>query len=109
MKRIIAIIVLVASVGYVVYSNLFGGFPRGIMMFHHFGYYDDFNFSDYLLQTGLLVVSWSGILFSLLYLFKGFLVKKASPINELDLRLAKGEISVDEYTTLKQEISNVRM
>ena len=93
------------SIGYLLYNYLFTDYRFGMMMNHHYGYYDDYPSLMYYLNGGMVLLAYTVIIISTISL----LSNKTSPKNEaltiLDERLSKGEISIDEYQEIKGVIN----
>ena len=94
------------SIGYLFYNYLFTDYSFGMMMNHHYGYYDDYSRAMYYLNGSLVFVSYTVIIISTIILLSNKTVSKDYSMTILDERLSKGEISVEDYQKIKGAINN---
>lgn len=106
-KRILTYVFIVVSIGYLSYHYYFSGFGFG-MMYHHYGYYDDYSSLQYFYRTSLSIAAYMILFVSLISLFRHSTLGSKHYLLVLNERLINGEISVEEYKKLKGVIDNNR-
>ena len=93
--------------GYLIYNYLFLGNKYGMMSNHH-GYYDNYSQPFYYLHNGLLVLASAFlIIIFLVYVNKKF-SSSSDAMRILDNRLSNGDISINEYQSIKKVIKGNR-
>jgi len=103
-KKGLFFVLIGVSIGYLIYNFLSVDYEYGIMMNHH-GYYDNYSSNLYYLNSVLVFLSYFTIIISTIILLSNKSTLKKSSMTILDQRLSKGEISIEEYLSIKTEIS----
>lgn len=104
-KKTIYVSLILISVGYLAYYYLFTD-RAFTMMHHHYYYYNQSTRTTYLLQGLLRFIAYMNISIFSLLLFIDYIKPKREYLDILNLRLSKGEISVEEFRELKNEIES---
>lgn len=94
------------SIGYLVYNYLFTDYRYGMMMNHHYVYYDDYSRILYYLNSGLIFIAYTGIIIAIIILLSQRTLPRNNISTILDERLKKGEISIEEYKKIKSVINS---
>lgn len=105
-KKIILYFLLITSIAYLIFNRYFSTYGFGMMMYHHYPYYSDYTFAQYYLRLFFNVIAYLIIALSLFTLIKS----RNRNFNKdylkiLDVRLSKGEITLDEYKFIKGELN----
>ncbi len=103
-KKIIYAMIIILSIGYLLYNFLLTDARYGMMMYHHYGYYDNFTRTQFYLNSVFNVFVYFVIL---IFIFKLVLNSKKTEDKHLlvlNRRLIDGEISREEYIDLSREI-----
>lgn len=103
-KETIFYLLICVSIGYLLYNYLFSEFNYG-MMGHHYGYYDDFSWTNFYISRGLEIGAYLLIILSSVFLIKNKRSTHNSSLSILDNRLSRGEISIEEYSRIKRIIN----
>jgi len=102
-KNGVIYILLSGSIGYLFYSFLFTDVRYG-MMGHHYGYYEGYSNFHYYTNLMLIFAAYVVITFCLVILLSKRSQGNNNAITILNERLSHGEISIEEYQTIKKEL-----
>jgi uncharacterized membrane protein len=100
MKKTILILIIIVSIYFLIDYTILGSTPYPIMM-HHYPYYAQ-NGIDWLWSIAVITISGIALLISTFML----LPKRYDNLSILDERLAKGEVSIEEYKKLRKVIKS---
>lgn len=103
-KKGTLILLMGLSIAYLVYQYLTSDFRFGMMMYHHYGYYDSFPLEDYYVRILFQVIAYAVLIVSGILLYKLSHSKTKPFLTRLNQRLSSGEITIAEYNQIKQEI-----
>lgn len=106
-KKTLYYFLAVISIGFLIYNYVFTGSEYG-MMNHHYGYYTYHSRSVDLLNTGFVFLAYIVLILCAILLLKEQTTVSNSALEILNDRLSKGEISIEEYRTLKQVLMESR-
>lgn len=105
-KKGLIYFLLSISIGYLFYNYLFSNYKFGMMMNHHYGYYDDYSRVMYYLNGSLVFVAYTVIIVSSIALLSVRPISQNNSMTILDERLSKGEVSVKDYKRIEETIQN---
>jgi len=100
--RVILIVLIGSSLGYLIYDYVNGGFKYQNVMVHHM-YSNQSDFS-YFVNSVLMTVIIVSVIFLVFSFKKNTRNGKTTALQILDLRLSKGDISMEEYNDIKEAL-----
>lgn len=108
MKKSLLIYFLVfLSFGYLIYNYFFTDISYG-MMNHHYGYYDNYNQTLHYLDNIFMFLAYFVLAMSIIFLVNGRFSSNDNTLDILNKRLSKGEISIEQYQSIKDAIKGNR-
>lgn len=105
-KNTIFYVLLLMSIGYLLYSYTFVDYRYGMMMDHHYDYYGSRLVANNFVDSIFVFIAYSLITLSLIVILPKKWKSSKNTFIILDTRLSKGEISIDEYRLIKKELGN---
>lgn len=105
-KKTFLIILIIGAIATLFYSYINNDNGYGVMMYHHYGYYDDYSELQYVFDILLKSVAFIVIIISIMIFQKQGVTKSSKYLDVLNRRLSSGNISVEEYQKILKVIEN---
>lgn len=105
-KNVLLYSLIIIAIAYLIYHSLTTNYGFGMMMYHHYGYYDNYSITQYYLKSIGVFISYGVILFSVIVLLQRKSRRPNSYLRILNQRLSNGDINIDDYNTIKHIIES---
>lgn len=106
-RKYIYFVLATISIGFLVYNYFSTGLEYG-MMSHHYGYYNNYSRNFDLLNTGLVFLAYVVLILCAILILREKTTVSNTALEILNDRLSRGEISIEEYQTLKHILMESR-
>jgi len=98
--RVLLLVIIGSSLGYIIFDYLNGGFDYQNVMYNHM--YSNQSNTGYILNSVLIMIILFSVIILVLSFQKNPMNSSSNVVKILDVRLSKGEITIEEHKELME-------